>query len=63
MWYQRPEEHLKRLAQKGNNVVWVVVEGDLEHLSYGAATRFAAEFIELTSTVDVIKSVTNRAGD
>ena len=63
MWFQRAEADLKSLTQKGNKVVQIVVQEELEHLSCGAATRFAVEFIEPTIKVDVIKSVVNRAGD
>ena len=54
---------MKCLTQKGNKVVRIVVEKELEHLSYGAATSFAVEFIEPAIKPDVIKSVVNRAGD
>ena len=63
MWFQRVEADLKCLTRKENNVVQVVVEEELEHLSCGAATRLAVEFIEPTTTADVIKSIVNRAGD
>ena len=63
MWFQREEADLKGLTQKGNKVVQIVVEKELEHLSCGAATRFAVKFIEPVIKADVIKSVVNRAGD
>ena len=63
MWFQRAKADLKCLTHKGNNVVQVVAEEELEHLSCGAATRLAIEFIEPAVTADVIKSFVNRAGD
>ena len=58
MWFQRAEADLKYLAHKGNNVVWVVVEEELEQLSCGAATGLAVEFIE-----PAFQICCNRAGD
>ena len=63
MWFQRAEADLKCLTRKENNVVQVVVEEELEHLSCGAATRLAVEFIKPTIAADVIKSVVNTACD
>ena len=40
-----------------------MVEEELEHLSYVAATRLAVEFNKPTIAGDVIKSVVNRDGD
>ena len=57
MWFQRREVDLKYLAHEENDVVRVVVEEELEHLSCGAATGLAVEFIEPASAADVIKSV------
>ena len=45
------------LVHKGNNVLQVTVEEELEHLSCGAATRLAVEFIEPASAAAIIKSV------
>ena len=46
---------MKCLAHNGDDDVRVVVEEELEHLSCGAATRPAVEFIEPASaTHDVI---------
>ena len=40
------------------------MEEELEHLSCGAATGLAIEFIEPVSAADVVKSVVrNRTGD
>ena len=57
MWFQRAEADLKYLAHEENDVVRVIVEKELEHLSCGAATGLAVEFIEPASAADVVKSV------
>ena len=54
---------MKCLTRKENKVVQVVVEEELEHVSCGAAIRLAVEFIEPTTTADIIKTIVNRAGD
>ena len=48
---------MKCLAHKEDDDVRVVVEEELEHLSCGAATRPAFEFIEPASATDVIRFV------
>ena len=63
MWFQRAEADLKCLTHKGNNVVRIVVEEELERLSCTAATKLVVEFIKLTIAADVIKSVVNMACD
>ena len=51
---------MKYLVHEENDVVQVVVKVELEHLSCGAATRLAIEFIEQASVADVVKSVVIR---
>ena len=63
MWSQRAEADLNCLTHKGNNVVQIVVEEELEHLSCRAAARLLVEFIKLTIAADVIRSVVNTACD
>ena len=63
MWFQRAGADLKCLTRTENKVVQVVVEEELEHVSCGAAIRLAVEFIEPTTTADIIKTIVNRAGD
>ena len=63
MWFQRAEANLKYLTHKGNNIVQIVVEEELEHVSCKAATRLVVEFIKPTIAADVFKFVVNIACD
>ena len=63
MWFQRAEADLKCLTHKRNNVVQIVVEEEMEHLSCRVATRLVVEFIKPTIAANVIKSFVNTACD
>ena len=51
MWFQRAETDLKCLAHKGNDVVQVVVEEELENLPCGTATGILSQLMVVTLVV------------